>query len=105
MCRLFPAIVTGSAFDRDHIEEVEIRALADALYHRVEWTWTQVRMPTINHGWTPETGFLSHAWDGYNEAMILYLLALGSPTFSVDDSAWKNDWKRFPCASSDIPMP
>ena len=76
-------------FDQDHIEEVEIRALADALYRRVEWPWLQVDAPRISHGWIPEAGFLPYHWGGYNEAMILYILALGSPTFPVDGAAWQ----------------
>lgn len=75
-------------FDRDHLEEIEIRSLVDALYHRVEWTWMQVRAPKISHGWKPETGFIRDDWEGYNEAMILYLIALGSPTDPVNPDAW-----------------
>ncbi len=35
-------------------------------------------------GWKPGTGFGGFGrWIGYNEAMILYILALGSPTHPV----------------------
>jgi len=40
-------------------------------------------------GWTPEAGFIHVDWHGYNEAMLLYVLALGSPTHAVDTGAWK----------------
>jgi hypothetical protein len=76
-------------FNQDTAAEVEIRTLAEALYRRVDWTWMQVRPPKIGHGWQPETGFLPYDWSGYNEATILYLLALGSPTFPVSDAAWE----------------
>ncbi len=80
-------------FDGGDEAEVEIRELADAIYERVDWTWVQFRHPTnptaaINHGWRPESGFLAHDWIGYNEAMILYVLALGSPTHPVEPEAW-----------------
>jgi hypothetical protein len=75
-------------FDRDDAAEAEIRALADALYRRVDWPWMQVRSARLCHGWRPETGFLPYDWGGYNEAMILYLLALGSPTFPITPDAW-----------------
>ncbi|HEX7070324.1 MAG TPA: glucoamylase family protein, partial [Rhodothermales bacterium] len=68
--------------------EVEIRALADSIYERVDWQWAQARPPFISHGWRPESGFIEHDWVGYNEAMILYVLALGSPTFPVGPEAW-----------------
>src|SRR5207245_7870708 len=53
--------------------------------------WAQPRPPAVSHGWTPEGGFLPYDWRGYNEAMMLYVLALGSPTFPVDPSAW-GEW-------------
>jgi hypothetical protein len=75
-------------FDRLDATEAKIRALANDLYRRVEWSWMQVRLAKMCHGWTPEAGFLRYDWGGYNEAMILYLLALGSPTFPISANAW-----------------
>ncbi len=40
-------------------------------------------------GWTPEDGFIAADWQGYNEAMILYVLALGSDTHPIKAQAWK----------------
>jgi hypothetical protein len=77
-----------SYFDGDTAEEDSIRALADSLYLRADWQWASVRAPLIGHGWNPESGFLPYDWGGYNEAMILYLLALGSPTHPVAPEAW-----------------
>jgi len=80
-----------SYFDGPDPEEVEIRRLAETIYGRVDWRWAQRpagRGPAINMGWTPEGGFLSYSWRGYNEAMIVYLLALGSPTHPVEPDAW-----------------
>lgn len=82
------ALFCRSYFDSPDREEVEIRQLADEIYDRVDWTWAQVRPPAIVMGWTPEQGFLSHDWLGYNEAMLVYLLALGSPTHPISEDAW-----------------
>lgn len=76
-------------FDQDNAKEAEIRALADAIYRRVDWPWMQVHSKKLGHGWSPETGFLPYEWSGYNEALILYLLALGSPTLPIDRDAWE----------------
>ena len=73
--------------------EGEIRALAEEIYGRVDWRWAQVRAPAISHGWTPESLFLPYDWRGYNEAMLVYLLALGSPTHPVVPAAWQ-EWER-----------
>ena len=77
-----------SYFDRDTPSEHEIRALADRIYRRVDWNWVQVRPPLISMGWTPEGKFIPHDWEGYNEAMLLYVLALGSPSHPVEPEVW-----------------
>ncbi len=68
-----------SYFDGDGAE-ANIRELADALYRRVDWQWAQDGFETVAQGWKPECGFLHYGWEGYNEATILYILGLGSPT-------------------------
>jgi hypothetical protein len=83
------ALFCRAYFDGDSAEEIRIRALADSLYRRVDWQWASVRPPAIGHGWNPESGFLPYDWRGYNEAMLLYLLALGSPTHPVEPAAWE----------------
>src|SRR5262249_42424121 len=80
-----------SYFDRPVPEEEEIRFLADQIYRRVDWRWAQPNAPAISHGWSPAEGFLKYDWRGYNEAMLVYLLALGSPTFGVGRDAW-TEW-------------
>lgn len=74
------ALVGSVFFDRGAGDEREIRELADALYCRTEWSWAQNGGATLTHGWKPETGFLPYRWQGYDEANLLYVLGLGSPT-------------------------
>jgi hypothetical protein len=78
-------------FDGPEPEEAEIRDLATRIYQRVEWTWAQPHPPAVSLGWRPEKGFVDYDWRGYNEAMLLYLLALGSPTHPIADGAWE-EW-------------
>ena len=64
----------------------------------------------MTHGWKPECGFLNYGWEGYSEAILLYVLGLGSPTHALTDqsfTAWTMtyQWKlgshprsRFPCS-------
>jgi hypothetical protein len=77
-----------SYFDGAETTEAEIRALADSIYFRVDWNWAQARPPAVSMGWHPEGGFIPADWIGYNEAMILNILALGSPTHPVDSTTW-----------------
>ena len=85
------ALFVQSYFDRPMPEEVEIRKLVDEIYRRVDWRWAQPNAPAISHGWSPEEGFIEYDWRGYNEAMLVYLLALGSPTHPVGPEAW-TEW-------------
>jgi hypothetical protein len=82
-------LVCGEYFDRDDAPEREIRKLARDLYERVEWDWVRPRPPRVGMGWKPEGGYLESDWHGYDEAMLLYIMALGSPTHPVDPAAWE----------------
>ncbi|GAC1455134.1 MAG: glucoamylase family protein [Steroidobacteraceae bacterium] len=81
-------IFCQSYFDTQDPHDLEIRRLGDEIYRRVDWTWAQPRAPAVALAWTPEAGFSGSDWRGYNEAMLVYLLALGSPTHAVDQQAW-----------------
>jgi hypothetical protein len=81
-------LAAGQYFDGDGAVESDVRALADSLYRRVEWDWAAPRPPRIALAWDPADGFSTYDWRGYNEAMILYILALGSPTHAIDAGAW-----------------
>jgi hypothetical protein len=94
-------------FDRADAGETEIRALADSIYFRVDWRWAQDGEPSLSMGWRPdpaghqnERGFIVSRWIGYNEAMLLYALAVGSPTHSIAPTSWnawtsRYRWDRF----------
>jgi len=74
----------------------EIVQLATTIYERVDFPWMLNGHPTLlSHGWKPETGFLTARWDTYSELMILYLLAIGSPTHPITPDSWYA-WRRNP---------
>ena len=88
----------ASYFTGKSDEESEIRELAEILYRRIDWRWALNGGPTISHGWKSESGFLPYRWDtGYSEALILYALALGSPTFPIDPQGYKEWISTFEC--------
>ena len=89
-------LVAGAYFDEDDEIELEIRRLADALYSRANWCWARNSGPSLTHGWRPEKGFLRYRWQGYDEALILYVLSLGSPTYPIPPesyAAWLSTYK------------
>ncbi len=81
-------LVCREYFDRGDSVETGVRALADSIYRRVDWTFMLARPPLISMGWTPEHGLHDYDWRGYDEAMLVYVLALGSPTHPVQPEAW-----------------
>ena len=83
------ALTAAAYFDRSTEDEREVRRLADSLYRRVDWRWAQNGEATVSHGWKPETGFLRYRWQGYNEALILYVLGLGSPTHPLPRNSYR----------------
>jgi len=77
---LLAGVLTAALYFDGEDSEAQIRELARALYERVDWTWALNGGETLAQGWRPETGFLHYGWEGYNEATLLYLLGLASPT-------------------------
>jgi hypothetical protein len=75
-------------FSGTNANEVELRNLADAIVNRVDWRWMAQGSNALSLGWTPESGFLGSRWIGYNEAMVLYILALGASSNAVPASGW-----------------
>jgi hypothetical protein len=82
-----------SYYTADNATEMAIRAIADSLYRRVDWAWSVTRPTKVVMGWTPEIGHYTADWRGYNEAMIIYILGLGSPTHPLQQESWA-EWSR-----------
>ena len=94
------ALAAAAYFDRDEADDQEVRTLADALYRRADWPWAQNRGDTVTHGWKPESGFLPYRWEGYDEALLLYVLGLGSPTHPLPKAsyaAWASTYRWENC--------
>jgi hypothetical protein len=87
-------LFAGILFCREYFDgadslDVEVRALADSITERADWEFMRNSGSGIRMGWKPVTGFSGFGnWIGYNEAMILYIIALGSPTHAVPASTW-----------------
>jgi hypothetical protein len=97
---LCAGILTAGAYYTDAASiEAEIRALARELYARIDWDWARNGKATVAQGWKPDSGFLHYDWEGYNEAALLYVLGLASPTHplpATSYAAWTAtyQWER-----------
>lgn len=71
----------------------EIKEKAEQLYRKIEWNWyLDKNCNQFYMEYSPEKGFFGH-WDMYAEQLILYVLAVASPTFPVDKSTY-DDFKK-----------
>jgi len=72
----------------------EIVQSATRIYNRVDFRWMLNGHPLLlSHGWKPESGFLRTRWDTYSEDTILYVLAIGSPTYAISPASWYALWR------------
>jgi hypothetical protein len=83
------SLAAACYFDQESGQEQEIRKLADDLYRRMEWPWMLSDSGKVLMAWQPEDGFLPWCWEGYNESILLHVLALGSPTFPLPEQTYK----------------
>jgi hypothetical protein len=83
-------LLCGVLTARAYFDDPGIRSLAGQIYERVDWPWMLNSGKSFSMGWNPETGFISARWSHYCELMMIYLLAIGSPTHPVSPEAWNN---------------
>jgi hypothetical protein len=86
-------LLCGVLSVRQHFNDAEIQDRATAIYERVDWPWMLNGGETFSMGWKPGSGFLRSRWSQYSELMMIYLLAIGSPTHPVSSETWKA-WTR-----------
>ncbi|HWA88155.1 MAG TPA: glucoamylase family protein [Opitutus sp.] len=82
-------------FRRDDPVECEIRETITRLWRGVEWDWYRKTPDSdfLYWHWSPDHGFhISHPLVGWNETMIVYLLAIASPTHPVPASLYYSGW-------------
>jgi hypothetical protein len=87
---LLCGVLTGRQF---FAQDPQIPGLATQIYNNVNFNWMLNGGTTLSMGWTPESGFLAARWDTYSELMMLYLLAMASPTNPIPASSW-GAWAR-----------
>lgn len=86
---LMGVLFAGQYYGGANPTEREIRRLATALYERADWNFFRSDgRPAISMGWHPESGLIERSWDGMNEGMCIYILALGAPVHAVPANSW-----------------
>lgn len=81
--------LAGALFAAEYYDQPEIKQMAQEIYERVDFEWMLNGGQSLALSWTPERGFNKHRWDHYDESMIMYLLAMASPTHPIPAESWK----------------
>ncbi len=82
-------------FTRDTAAEQEIQKTITSLWRSVEWDWYRGDSNSnfLYWHWSPDYGFyLHHPLIGWNETMIVYLLAIASPTHPIPATMYHTGW-------------
>ncbi|NOZ74443.1 MAG: T9SS type A sorting domain-containing protein [FCB group bacterium] len=87
------ALTARKYFNQDTPEETDIRNIATQLYENVQWDAYLRDDQSLNWGWDSE-GEISFGITGYNEAMLAYILAIGSPTYPIPPETYYEGWAR-----------
>jgi hypothetical protein len=83
-------LLCGIQTTRTYFDDAQIHSLAQQIYERVDWPWMLNGGKTFSMGWHRDKGFLNSRWEKYCELMMIYLLAIGSPTHPVAPELWNN---------------
>ena len=82
-------------FDGDQMAERELRAMITRLWEEADWQWYQNGKPWLFWHWSPNHDFaMNMPIMGFDECMIVYVLAVASPTHAVDPSLYDTGWAR-----------
>ncbi len=82
-------------FDGADPAETELRQICTQLWHEVDWDFfrKEAKEPVLYWHWSPNYGWqMNMQIRGFNECMIVYLLAVASPTHPVPASLYYSGW-------------
>ncbi len=92
---LFEGLLTAREyFNLDTPEEAALRDKITQLWEAVEWNWYRNQnQDVIYWHWSPNYNFaINLPVRGWNETMMVYLLAIASPTHGVPASLYHTGW-------------
>jgi hypothetical protein len=83
-------------FKDGNSNEKALAATIDTLWRQVEWSWfTRGGEKVLYWHWSPNYGWeMNFPVEGYNECLIMYVLAASSPTFPISVEAYHQGWAR-----------
>ena len=89
-------LTVSEYFKEGNEKEKELVSKIDTLWKGVEWDWyTKGGEDVLYWHWSPDYGWdMNFPVGGYNECLIMYVLAAASPTHSISKSVYDKGWAR-----------
>ena len=83
-------------FNGNDPAESALRADINTIWNGVEWNWFRKNNEQVLYWhWSPDFGWeMNHRIEGWNEALITYVLAASSNTSSIPKTVYDNGWAR-----------
>jgi hypothetical protein len=83
-------------FKDGNANEKALAAKIDKLWKEIEWDWyRQDGKNVLYWHWSPNKGWkMNFAVTGYNECLIMYVLAAASPTHGIPAEVYHDGWAR-----------
>lgn len=94
---LFQGLLTArNYFSNNNTEEAQLRSDITRLWEAIEWTWFQKGNENVLYWhWSPDKGWAKNLKiSGWNECLIVYILAAASPTYSIAETVYHEGWAR-----------
>lgn len=86
-------LMQGLLICREYFQEEEIKTRITTLWENVEWTWYTKSENVLYWHWSPTYNFqINLPIKGWNEALIVYVLAASSPTYPITKNVYTNGW-------------
>lgn len=89
-------LTVAEYFDGESEKEQELRFKINKLWEDVEWDWyTKNGEDVLYWHWSPEFGWdMNFPVGGYNECLIMYVLAAASPTHPISKDVYEKGWAK-----------
>lgn len=88
-------LINRQYFDGDTAQERNLRERITQIWEAVEWSWYTQNEKVLHWHWSPDFGFdINLAIRGYNEALIVYVLAASSPTYPIEAEVYHQGWAQ-----------
>lgn len=88
-------ITVREYFKNGNAEEQALANKANMLWKGVEWNWYTKGENVLYWHWSPNLGWIMNfPLRGFDETIIVYILAKSSPTFPISNAVYNQGWAR-----------